>query len=83
MTVLPRADIYFIWRRSDGLISASANRMPQNYKGADGVTTKFRQIGDPAYTWQEAYERIDTARKNQIANGHFEPAQPKVTEGKL
>ena len=54
---------YFVWRRSDDYIGASANHMPLNYQGADGSKTTFEQLATfDGFSWDKAYEFIQSQR---------------------
>lgn len=37
-------DKYFVWRRSDGYVDVSANRMPQGWKCSTGQVISFEHL---------------------------------------
>ena len=77
MTLLPVAEKYIVYRRSDGFISAAANALPTS------PDWKFRALGKPAYSYREALARVNNARHEQIRKGNFEPKQAVCKEGKI
>lgn len=48
---------YYVWRRNDGYVSASANRMPNGWKHAGGEVTFTQLLVTPH--WTEAWDRIE------------------------
>ena len=46
---------YYVWRRSDGYVAASANHMPFNYTGANGSGNTFEKLAEfDGFSWHEA-----------------------------
>jgi hypothetical protein len=53
----PEADLYVVWRRSDGYVAASTSSMPKDWPGF--TFTKLGEFCD----WKDAYELIAQNRK--------------------
>jgi len=51
------ATIYYVWRRHDGYIHASANNMPAGFTGGDGNINTFEELGR-FEVWEDAYHCI-------------------------
>lgn len=60
------AQAYFVWRRNDGYVNASANRMPNDYENPNnGVKVTFEKIGVFTF-WHDAYQMIEQERQKCV-----------------
>ncbi len=57
-------DTYYVWRRSDGYVGATCNRMPADYVSGDRSITTFVGVGR-FDDWGAARDRILEERVHQ------------------
>lgn len=53
--------MFYVWRRNDGYVDATAGRMPSDHVGANGKTATFEKLGE-FEEWIDALECIQTNR---------------------